>query len=194
MEANKAHMNLVPKRKCGTCNACCDVPAIVDNGLVKRPNELCKHNVKRRCSIFPNWPKVCDEFYCAWRRLESLNDEWRPDRIGVMIDYTYENFPPPFQEKTGLRFVVLDKNKLKINYKLADFIAKQIKLGFPCILSYSVDKGQAPNTAVLNFILKDVVDFGKKKDINAAIWKVVTTLENMPKQQSKIENGKLVFN
>jgi hypothetical protein len=145
------------------------------------------------CSIYKDRPNVCDAFHCAWRHLPELDNDWRPDKMGILLEFSRENFPAPFSGKTGFRFTVLDKKKISSNYKLISFLSKQIKNGVPCILSYGVEAGQAPATAFLNFALQSVIQNGKKKDVNNAFLNAVKACENMPKDMTKIENGKLVY-
>ena len=186
-------IKLVPKRKCGGCNVCCHSLQIETTGLVKRPNERC-HNLSKggKCGLYPDWPKLCQEYFCAWRALPDLDDEWRPDKINVLLEFSQESFPPPFAGKTGFRITILDKSRVRSNYKLASFVAKQVQIGVPCILSYGNNRGENPATVFLNTALQRAVMSGPKKEIGKEILKAVNVCEQMPKQKTKIENGKII--
>ena len=109
-----------------------------------------------------------------------------------MIEFSRENFPDPFAERTGFRFTVLDKNKLSKNRKFARFIMEQINNGTPCILAYGIEENTEPAAAFLNFALKKAV---KSNKVNAVLRELIKALEacdNRPKISFKLENDELV--
>ena len=73
---------LVPERQCGDCTICCIVPGMDTPAAQKKHSTRCRH-CANGCAIYEQRPQACAEFYCAWRRLPSLGDAWRPDRSGV---------------------------------------------------------------------------------------------------------------
>lgn len=78
---------LVPGRECGTCIACCRDLAIVHDGMNKLPGVTCEHcSAGAGCAIYETRPNVCRSFHCAWRSLDNLDETWRPDRSGVLIN------------------------------------------------------------------------------------------------------------
>lgn len=77
---------LVPGRECGDCMVCCIEPAIPGYGLDKPTRTACVNCSGGGCAIYAARPQVCHEYHCLWRRLPFLDDAWRPDRSGVMID------------------------------------------------------------------------------------------------------------
>ncbi|MDG1858697.1 MAG: hypothetical protein P8I94_06320 [Emcibacteraceae bacterium] len=194
MDTKQNVVKLVKNRECGKCTICCRHLAIETPEIVKQPNVPCKNLMaKGGCAIYSTWPTVCNEWFCAWRSLPELDDEWRPDKMSVLLEFSRDNFPAPFTGKTGFRFTILDKKKVLSNYKLASFLSKQIKSGVPCILSYGLESGQAPTTAFLNNAMSWVVQNGKKKDITRAILNAIEACEKMPSDMTKIEDGKLVY-
>ncbi|MBT6467519.1 MAG: hypothetical protein HOK50_07670, partial [Kordiimonadaceae bacterium] len=121
-----------------------------------------------------------------------LDDSWRPDQNKIMIEFSRENFPDPFAERTGFRFTILDKNKLSKNRKFARFIMEQINNGTPCILAYGIEENTEPAAAFLNFALKKAV---KSNKVNAVLRELIKALEacdNRPKISFKLENDELV--
>ena len=194
MNTEQNVIKLVKNRECGKCTVCCTHLGIETSEIVKQPNVPCQNLMKAGgCAIYKDRPKVCDEWYCAWRNLPELDDDWRPDKMGVLLEFSRENFPAPFTGKTGFRFTVLDKKKISSNYKLVSFLSKQIKNDVPCILSYGAESGQAPTTAFLNVAMRGIIQNGKKKDITKAILNAVEACEKMPKEMTKIKDGKLVY-
>lgn len=75
---------LIPSRDCGDCSACCVFLDIQDPALKKPAGVSCKHLCEGKCRIQDAKPKACAEFFCAWRYVDELGDEWRPDQSGVL--------------------------------------------------------------------------------------------------------------
>lgn len=70
-------------RKCGTCTACCVIPAVPE--LAKPPGFTCLHCDGKGCLIYEQRPPSCRNFECAW--LQGEMPEWmRPDKVGVMVE------------------------------------------------------------------------------------------------------------
>lgn len=79
----------VPNRECGPCNVCCRVPTILEPGLKKPPGVLCPHWAGG-CTIYETRPGPCRGHFCAWRRIEQLDDFWRPDISNVYAEVKTE--------------------------------------------------------------------------------------------------------
>jgi hypothetical protein len=76
--------SLVPGRECGDCTACCFEITIEEPAIVKPPRQRCVHCAADGCAIYPMRPEVCRTWFCAWRRIDDLPAELRPDRCGIM--------------------------------------------------------------------------------------------------------------
>lgn len=74
----------IPARACGGCVACCQVLNIDEPDLVKPADQMCTHCTSQGCGIHDNRPKVCRDWDCVWRRIESMPLETRPDHLGVV--------------------------------------------------------------------------------------------------------------
>ena len=74
-----------PGRDCDDCSACCRIFAIESDGLSKPADVLCHHRSAGGCEIYAQRPQVCRTFFCAWRRIASMPEETRPDRMGVVF-------------------------------------------------------------------------------------------------------------
>lgn len=77
-------------RECGECTACCTAMAIRE--LDKPGLEPCAHVTCQGCSIYPDRPKSCREFLCAWRAGIGTDDQ-RPDRLGIVLSMTEPGHP-----------------------------------------------------------------------------------------------------
>lgn len=71
-------------RTCGPCRLCCKVfPLPV---LDKPGDQWCKYACSSGCAIHgEQMPAVCREYACYWLEQEDLPDDFRPDRIGVVV-------------------------------------------------------------------------------------------------------------
>tara|TARA_B100000497_G_C7654950_1_gene394194 strand:+ start:263 stop:709 length:447 start_codon:yes stop_codon:yes gene_type:complete len=104
--------------KCGDCTVCCEVMGYtgqwkfadryneaekygVDYGAFQTCNKLCDTG----CSIQADKPRICDEFFCHYIKLD-LEDGFRPDRFkfvshvydgSVTIISTDKTLPPDIQ-------------------------------------------------------------------------------------------------
>jgi hypothetical protein len=71
-------------RVCGECNACCKTYSVT--GVGRDSTGWCEHcDLGKGCAIYEARPDVCQYFTCAWLNGTGVED-WRPDRLGVMID------------------------------------------------------------------------------------------------------------
>lgn len=76
----------VAGRRCGPCHACCVSLRIESNEFLKHEDVPCEHlAASGGCGIYSRRPNSCRGWHCGWRYMESLGDEWRPDRCGVLI-------------------------------------------------------------------------------------------------------------
>ncbi|MDB5775026.1 MAG: hypothetical protein JWP38_1159 [Herbaspirillum sp.] len=76
------------QRECGSCTACCDGwMAGTIRGHDMQPGTPCHFVRDGGCSIYDERPQSpCRNFSCGWVRPDSpFPDEFRPDRLGVII-------------------------------------------------------------------------------------------------------------
>jgi hypothetical protein len=75
----------LPAMDCDGCTACCTVMAVTE--LRKPGRRACDHIRRDGCRIYPERPKSCREFHCAWvRGMVGGGAATRPDELGVMFD------------------------------------------------------------------------------------------------------------
>jgi hypothetical protein len=85
MSANEK-TNLIPGRGCGPCTACCVFLRIEESSLQKVEDDPCPNLADDGlCRIYEDRPATCRNFYCEWRYLAQLGEEWRPDRSKIML-------------------------------------------------------------------------------------------------------------
>lgn len=71
-------------RVCGACRLCCKVFPVP---VIHKPwDEWCRFACSSGCSIHgEKMPAVCREYTCYWLDHEDVPDEFRPDRIGIVV-------------------------------------------------------------------------------------------------------------
>lgn len=72
----------VPDRDCGTCTTCCQVLRI--EALDKPELTACPH-MRGGCTIYPDRPAACRDFFCGWRVLPFVGAHWFPPDSGMMV-------------------------------------------------------------------------------------------------------------
>lgn len=187
-------MELVPNRECDECTACCKHLTIETTDLVKLPNVKCEHLLKNGgCGIYSRRPDPCRGWFCAWRSLSELDDNWRPDKSGVMLEFSNEQFPGIYANRIGYRFTVIDKDKASQNIELAKFLKKQITIGAPCLLAFGNEPAQNPPVTFLNEAMRTAAAKPDPREILAELNKAIGACEKQPKDYLKIENGQIIY-
>jgi Fe-S-cluster containining protein len=75
---------LVPHRTCGSCTLCCKVYLVSD--LAKPPGIWCPFVAQGKgCTIRPERPHFCRQFFCGWRLDPNLGPDWKPDRSRFVL-------------------------------------------------------------------------------------------------------------
>ncbi|HXI99870.1 MAG TPA: hypothetical protein VNH44_01525 [Micropepsaceae bacterium] len=159
-ENQSPNPDLVPGRDCGTCTICCQALKIDVPELKKLAAVLCLHCSKGAgCRIYETRPPVCRDWYCGWRRLRYLNEDWRPDRCGVLIDIVGgedQGIPPGFP-RVGLKFDVVDSPRVLRWEPLLKFIGAEIQRGRPVFLGIPAPVGYERRKVFLNYLMADAV-------------------------------------
>jgi len=150
---------LVPGRECGGCTACCITPKIDVPELKKLAGVLCQHcTAGAGCKIYATRPSVCQGWYCGWRHIPTLSDQWRPDRCGVLICVVGEGegIPESFPQ-VGLKFDIIDSPRVLAWDPLIRFIGSEIERGLPVFLGTPAPTGYERRKVFLNERLAQAV-------------------------------------
>lgn len=186
-------MKLVPNRECGKCNACCHHIPINQEDMVKLPNVDCEHLISGGgCRIYQNRPNTCAKWYCAWRYIPNIGENWRPDISGALMDFNSDATPKEFPKKRALVFKVIDKEKFISNPELVQFIIYLIEGGFPVFLSYGLEPGYSAISTFINYGLQSAVKQKDTKAVKEKIKQILKECENSPKNILKIINGRII--
>jgi hypothetical protein len=107
MSATGFDDGLVAGRSCGTCTVCCYALPIDTPEFQKLPGVVCANCSGKGCQIYDFRPTPCRGFYCGWWLLPQLDEEWRPDRCGILITPQSEDIPAEFELRDGIEFMIL---------------------------------------------------------------------------------------
>lgn len=187
-------MNFVPNRECDECTACCQHLTIETTDLVKLPNVKCANLMENGgCGIYSTRPDPCRGWFCAWRSLPELDDNWRPDKSGIMLEFSNEQFPGIFAKRVGFRFTIIDKEKAGRSIEVAKFLKKQITNGVPCLLAFGIEPAQNPPVTFLNGTMRNAAAKPDPKEILAELNKAIVACEQQPKDYLRIEKGQIIY-
>ncbi len=83
----------LPERPCGDCTVCCTHMSINAPGFTKAPGVTCEHCLSTGCGIYERRPEICRAYRCGWKHASWLREDMRPDRSGIVIDFTESDDP-----------------------------------------------------------------------------------------------------
>jgi hypothetical protein len=158
-EKRSHHDDLVPERECGTCTVCCKSLKIDAPEIKKLADVLCPHCTHAvGCKIYETRPQVCEGWYCGWRRMPHLDDEWRPDRCGVLICLVGagEGIPSEFPQ-FGLKFDTVSSPDVLNWDPLLKYIGFEIARGTPVFLGTQAPIGYERRKVFLNYLMAHAV-------------------------------------
>lgn len=143
-------MNLVPNRECGECTICCKVLVIDEPDLQKLPGITCPNcKAGAGCQIYDTRPAVCRGFFCGWRVLPELREDWRPDRSGIIIRMMKEYIPPGLNP-VGLRFLVVGRTDVIFSPGFVEYLGRLIMNRVAVFLSIRGPDGFSDVMVLLN--------------------------------------------
>ena len=123
-------------RSCGECTICCTAMAIDKPEIQKEAGITCRH-CRGGCTIQDRWPALCRDYFCGWRRLNIMDDSWRPDRSGVLAEVE-------LQGGDVFLNLVLIANPLKTVRQpwFVDFVAHCVRTGVKLSLGIPGPRGR----------------------------------------------------
>lgn len=138
---------LIAGRECGECNACCTIPPIDCDELQKPACVTCANYRGQGCSIYDSRPQPCREFHCQWRYQTLLDENWRPDRSGVLVSSRTLGERPDIANAVVL--VVFGDHDVILDDGFAIYVATCIDRGVEAILSLPSGPGAMAREARL---------------------------------------------
>jgi len=149
---------VVPGRECGECTACCQYPTVDTPQVQHFAGVLCTHcTAKKGCGIYERRPDNCRTWECGYRVLQFLDESWRPDRSGILLDMTTEDIPSGFGP-VGIGIELIGGFELISSPRLANLIGTLIERKIPVFLRVpATQPGWAGHKIFLNRILAPIV-------------------------------------
>jgi hypothetical protein len=140
---------LLPGRTCGGCTQCCRALSVDAPNLVKPNGVTCPHVCSSGCSVYAARPAVCRDWYCAWRLTDTLDDGWRPDRSGILVEILFEEAVEGFAGPP-LRFTLLRDTEDLFWPPFVDLVTKAVAIRQPVYLCLAGPSGMLPAKTFLN--------------------------------------------
>ena len=154
---------LVPGRECGTCSACCADLLIQSKELTKLSGVACPH-CEKGCRIYETRPAVCRDYFCGWRTMPELPDDWRPDKIGVLV-----HVAPNSAGRDEYNFLLIASKFVLRDRGFALAVARLIAANKPTFLGVPGKPDEVPNGVFLNGGLASAVARGDTAAITAGL-------------------------
>lgn len=171
-------ISLVLDRTCGTCTACCSVLPVRAAGFTKMPSTTCALCIPGRgCKIYDARPDACQTYYCVWRQSSVLDDEWRPDRSGVLITDEYEDVPEGYALASGVRFIVFGDHAAVRRPQFAHVIYHLVSTRTPVFLSIPGPPGCHAAKLFLNLALDAAVKANSLEQVSAILEQGIAKLK-----------------
>ena len=80
-------------RPCGGCSVCCTHLTVDSPDFSKAAGVACKHCLSPGCGIYETRYDICRTYRCGWKHAAWLPEAMRPDRSGVVIDFSETEAP-----------------------------------------------------------------------------------------------------
>jgi len=159
-------MTLVPGRTCGECTVCCTWPTIDKPEIQKLSGATCKHCTAAGCAVYETRYPICRDYYCAWRAMDMFDENWRPDRSGVLPYVETEGIAEGFDFSIGIGLMLVG-HPLKIVRQrwFQDFVVTGVMNSIPLFLSIPGPRGhQAATTSLNTEEMLEAIRRGTEKD------------------------------
>jgi hypothetical protein len=173
---------LVPGRECGECVVCCTHLRIDDPELQKPGGVRCINVMAGGgCAIYQMRPGSCRAFFCGWRRIGYLGDEWRPDRSGLMIQPG--EIPPGSAFNVAIEFHLTGDPEVLETPGFAAAVAKFIDYGAAVFLNVPRAPGVIDRQALLNDVIGEALAAGELVRVRALMRALYDHLRSVPVDQ-----------
>jgi hypothetical protein len=140
--------DFLPQGECGPCVVCCEWLNIETEEFSKKAGILCHHCTGGGCGIYDTRPSVCRGFYCGWRIIPKMGEDWRPDKSGVIILVVEGNYPKQYDGAyTGFNFVVVGGEKAVLRPGFAEYLSQLVRNRVAVFLS-----ADSPKTLINDFL------------------------------------------
>ena len=185
-EDDAAEKRLVPGRECGACTHCCVDLAIVSDGMRKLPGVVCENCTGGGCAIYDRRPRVCRDYHCLWRELPNLDESWRPDLCGVLIQWG--EVPAGFAAEHAVDLILVGPPETLQSDRFAGLAGGFIDSGTATFLKVLNGPEFLPFEGFLNHALGPAVAARDYGGIRRAIELAYAEMMTLPRVPATIED------
>jgi hypothetical protein len=154
--------------------------------MQKFPNAMCRHLLTGGCNIYDKRPSVCRTYFCGWRSLAFLDDAWRPDKSGVLIE---SGTADTVGSDTVILVLVANPLKTIRQQQFLDFVRSGIDRKWKLFLSLPGARGQAKAALPLNTPEMRSAVAHSRGQVRLALEDVLRRLSRHEFQPYPIENS-----
>jgi hypothetical protein len=177
--------HLVPGRECGACRVCCEDLPIDTEEIQKNSRLLCKNYREGcGCTIYETRPSVCRSYFCGWRLLSQLDENWRPSDVGILVYFQNSGIPEGYAPGSGIEFCLLNPEAVK-EPNLAKTVAHYVNAGTPTFLKLLAPQGYKSANVLLNSVLHEVAAAGKIQLVQKGLEAILHLLMNRKTQRAE---------
>lgn len=170
---------IVPGRSCGSCTACCKDLAILEEGLKKVPGVDCQHCIQGKgCGIYETRGTTCRTYNCMWRSLPNLDDSWRPDLSGILINH--EEAPDGNQNGLAANLILISSAEILRESRFASMAAGFIQSGTATFLVVPQGPGMMAYSVYLNELFAHPIALRDLAEVQAIVWECYQTMMAQP--------------
>lgn len=180
---------LVEGRSCGTCTVCCYTLPIDTPEIQKLPSVVCEHCTGRGCGIYEARPPACRGFYCGWWLLPQLDDEWRPDKSGVLITPQSDDIPTEFELREGIEFLITGGEAAVRRTAFLDFLTLCVRRRVATFVSIPGPEGFFAAKVLVNKHLAEAAARNDRSTILALLLRMVEQAKDHTFQRAVLKNA-----
>ncbi|HEY5337298.1 MAG TPA: hypothetical protein VIJ85_03770 [Rhizomicrobium sp.] len=174
-------MEILPGRECGGCTICCSELHIDAPELKKLAGVRCVNcSADNSCAIYDTRPQTCRDFHCAWRVMDVLDDDWRPDKSGILLMPQTKGIPPAYRGKDGVQIFMVRRDAI-YKREFPGLLAAWVSARVPIFLTIPAPIGFAAPNCFLNDLLEDVV---RRQDRDGLLRVLRTTIQKLAREKA----------
>jgi hypothetical protein len=156
----------------------------------KLPGVICEHCTGRGCGIYETRPRPCRGFNCGWRLLAQLDDDWRPDRSGVLVTPQNDDVPPDFELRDGIEFLIVGGEDAVRRRGFAEFVALCVRRRVATFVSVAAPEGFFPPKALVNARLLEASQKNDAAAVTSLLLDLVRQAEHYKCQPAVLRHAK----
>src|SRR6185437_23731 len=127
---------------------------IQDPAIAKPAGTPCRHLSAAGCNLHPNWPKLCQTWFCGCRLIPGLPEEWRPDLSGILL-YSIPSQHPDYGTDAYMFCLSRGQEHLK-DIAVLGFVQNMVQRRVPLYLMLELGKPGAKMLFMNDYLAESV--------------------------------------